>query len=203
MLEQLQRLQAHVGVLKTRLLHLERDNEALVKTKDETEAQHHSQIVQKNSIITAKQEEIETLNDQLSQLQGQFKQLNTDATALADRYSRLEKSCTDLKNRFQEILAERNDLRVTKEKLQAHQRQTQQEIQELQQDRDRLLKKMNWPNQRLKRSFNDLQFWVRHKINMLRKSSNSPTLLRRFTHERSSGRRTTFNRTNFSSEYHS
>lgn len=141
MLEQLQRLQAHVGVLKTRLLHLERDNEALVKTKDETEAQHHSQIVQKNSIITAKQEEIETLNDQLSQLQGQFKQLNTDATALADRYSRLEKSCTDLKNRFQEILAERNDLRVTKEKLQAHQRQTQQEIQELQQDRDRLLKK--------------------------------------------------------------
>ena len=54
---------------------------------------------------------------------------------------RLEKSTTDLKNRFQEILAERNELRVAKEKLQAHQRQTQQELHDLQQDRDRLLQK--------------------------------------------------------------
>lgn len=141
MLEQLQRLQAHVGVLKTRLLHLESDNETLTQAKDESAAQHHSQIVQKNGIITAKQEEIDTLTEQLTQLQSQFKQLNTDATALADRYSRLEKSCTDLKNRFQEILAERNELRVTKEKLQAQQRQSHQEVQELQQDRDRLQKK--------------------------------------------------------------
>lgn len=46
-----------------------------------------------------------------------------------------------MKNRFQEILAERNELRVAKEKLQAHQRQTQQELHDLQQDRDRLLQK--------------------------------------------------------------
>lgn len=67
--------------------------------------------------------------------------MNQDANTLAERYSRLEKSTTDLKNRFQEILAERNELRVAKEKLQAHQRQTQQELHDLQQDRDRLLQK--------------------------------------------------------------
>ncbi len=80
--------------------------------------------------------------------------MNQDANTLAERYSRLEKSTTDLKNRFQEILAERNELRVTKEKLQSHQRQTQQELHDLQQDRDRLLQKMNLPKQRLKQLFN-------------------------------------------------
>ena len=74
-------------------------------------------------------------------LRVQFQQLNQDANTLAERYSRLEKSTTDLKNRFQEILAERNELRVTKEKLQSQQRQTQQELHDLQQDRDRLLQK--------------------------------------------------------------
>ncbi len=58
-----------------------------------------------------------------------------------------------MKNRFQEILAERNELRVAKEKLQAHQRQTQQELHDLQQDRDRLLQKMSLPNQKLKPLF--------------------------------------------------
>ncbi len=38
-------------------------------------------------------------------------------------------------------MAERNELRVTKEKLQSQQRQTQQELHDLQQDRDRLLQK--------------------------------------------------------------
>ena len=61
-----------------------------------------------------KQEEIETLTEQLTQLQGQFQQLNQDANTLAERYSRLEKY-DRFKNRFQEILAERNELRVTKE----------------------------------------------------------------------------------------
>ena len=66
--------------------------------------------------------------------------MNQDANTLAERYSRLEKY-DRFKNRFQEILAERNELRVTKEKLQSHQRQTQQELHDLQQDRDRLLQK--------------------------------------------------------------
>ncbi|MEC8566809.1 MAG: hypothetical protein VXY56_00705, partial [Pseudomonadota bacterium] len=116
MLEQLQRLQAHIGVLKTRLHHFERENTSLTEAKQLAETDHHAQIVQKNSIITQKQEEVDNLTEQLTQLQDQFKQLNTDATTLAERYSRLEKSTTDLKNRFQEILAERNDLRVNKEK---------------------------------------------------------------------------------------
>ena len=141
MLEQLQRLQAHIGVLKTRLHHLERENTSLTEAKQLAETDHHAQVVQKNSIITQKQEEVDNLTEQLTQLQDQFKQLNTDATTLAERYGRLEKSTTDLKNRFQEILAERNDLRVIKEKLQAQQRHSQQEIQDLQQDRDRLLQK--------------------------------------------------------------
>ena len=141
MLEQLQRLQAHIGVLKTRLHRLENENESLTQKKQQDEEQHHAQILQKNALITSKQEEVESLTEQLSQLQTQFKQLNTDATALADRYSRLEKSCTDLKNRFQEILTERNDLRVTKEKLQLQQRHSQQELHDIHQDRDRLLQK--------------------------------------------------------------
>ena len=110
MLEELQRLQAHIGVLKTRIDHYASENTALSTAKQTAEEQHHDQIVQRNSIITAKQDEIENLTEQLSSTQAQFQQLNQDATALADRYSRLEKSCTDLKNRFQEILAERNEL---------------------------------------------------------------------------------------------
>ena len=141
MLEQLQRLQAHIGVLKTRLHHLERENASLTDAKQLAETNHHAQIVQKNGIITQKQDEIDLLTEQLTQLQDQFKQLNQDATTLAERYSRLEKSTTDLKNRFQEILVERNDLRQTKEKLLSLQQQSQQEIQDLQQDRDRLLQK--------------------------------------------------------------
>lgn len=141
MLEQLQRLQTHIGVLKTRLHHLEHENTSLTEAKQLAEAEHHAQVVQKNSTITQKQEEADQLTEQLVQLQEQFKQLNQDATTLAERYSRLEKSTTDLKNRFQEILAERNDLRINKEKLQAQQRHDQQEISDLQQDRDRLLQK--------------------------------------------------------------
>ena len=141
MLEELQRLQAHIGVLKTKLAQYENENDALKGEKNSSDEQHHSQIVHKNGIITSKQEEIETLNEQLSDSRAQLQQLNTDATALADRYSRLEKSCTDLKNRFQEILAERNELRIIKEKMQNEQRHAQQEIQGLQQERERLLQK--------------------------------------------------------------
>lgn len=141
MLEELQRLQAHIGVLKTRLAHYESETQSLAEAKQQAEEQHHAQIVQRNGVITQKQEEIESLSEQLSTSQAQFQQLNQDATALADRYSRLEKSCTDLKNRFQELLAERNELRVIKEKLQNEQRQTLQNVQSLQQERERLLQK--------------------------------------------------------------
>ncbi|MGX5699960.1 hypothetical protein ACWKWF_10215 [Acinetobacter kookii] len=141
MLEELQRLQAHIGVLKTRLAHFKSENDALNAAKADSNEHHHAQIVQKNGIITQKQEEIDNLSEQLSETQSQFKQLNNDAASLADRYSRLEKSCTDLKNRFQEILAERNELRVIKEKMQNDQRLAQQEIQGLQQERERLLQK--------------------------------------------------------------
>lgn len=141
MLEELQRLQAHIGVLKTRLQHLESENSSLTQAKEASDQQHHAQVVQKNGIITQKQEEIDDLTEQLGALQGQFQHLNTDASALAERYGRLEKSCTDLKNRFQEILGERNELRSLKEKMQVQQRQSQQEIHDLQQERERLLQK--------------------------------------------------------------
>lgn len=52
MLEQLQRLQAHIGVLKTRLHHLESENSALSEAKELAETEHHAQVVQKISIIT-------------------------------------------------------------------------------------------------------------------------------------------------------
>ena len=42
MLEQLQRLQAHIGVLKTRLHHLESENESLTQKKQQDEEQHHA-----------------------------------------------------------------------------------------------------------------------------------------------------------------
>jgi chromosome segregation ATPase len=141
MLEELQRLQAHIGVLKTRLAHYESENDALAEDKNSANEQHHSQIVQKNGIITKKQEEIDNLTEQLAESRSQFQKLNTDASALADRYSRLEKSCTDLKNRFQEILSERNELRIVKEKIQNEQRHAQQEVQNLEKERERLLQK--------------------------------------------------------------
>ena len=117
----------------------ESENSALSEAKELAETEHHAQVVQKIA-SSLKQEEIETLTEQLTQLKGQFQQLNQDANTLAERYSRLEKY-DRFKNRFQEILAERNELRVTKEKLQSQQRQTQQELHDLQQDRDRLLQK--------------------------------------------------------------
>ena len=141
MLEELQRLQAHINTLKTRLNDVESQNATLLQEKQRSEEQHFAQIVQKNSIITKKQDEADDLTEKLSQLQTSFNQLNTDSTALAERYGRLEKSCTDLKNRFQEILAERNELRVVKEKVLGEQRQAQQEIQELQSEKTRLIQK--------------------------------------------------------------
>ncbi len=66
MLEELQRLQAHISVLKKRLAQFESENNALNDQKNSSDEQHHAQIVHKNGIITSKQEEIETLNEQLT-----------------------------------------------------------------------------------------------------------------------------------------
>ncbi len=104
MLEELQRLQVQIGVLKTRLARLESENSSLREEQDSSMVQHQQQIEQKNSVIAQKQQENEHLTEQLTDSRAQFQLLNNDATALADRYGRLEKSCTDLKNRFQEIL---------------------------------------------------------------------------------------------------
>ena len=52
MLEKLQRLQAHIGVLKTRLDHFERENTSLSEAKHLAEIEQHAQIVQKNGIIS-------------------------------------------------------------------------------------------------------------------------------------------------------
>ena len=141
MLEELQRLQVQIGVLKTRLARLESENSSLREEQDSSMMQHQQQIEQKNSVIAQKQQENENLTEQLMDSRAQFQLLNNDATALADRYGRLEKSCTDLKNRFQEILAERNELRVVKEKMILEQRHAQQEIQRLTQESERLTQK--------------------------------------------------------------
>lgn len=47
MLEQLQRLQAHISVLKTRLHHLESEHAALSEANELAETEHHAQVVQK------------------------------------------------------------------------------------------------------------------------------------------------------------
>ena len=141
MLEELQRLHVHIGVLKTRLAQFESENSDLREQRDSSAEKHEAQLAEKNSIITQKQQDYDVLTEQLTESRSQFQQLNQDATALADRYSRLEKSCTDLKNRFQEILAERNELSALKEKLLNEQQQAKQEIQRLNQESERLTQK--------------------------------------------------------------
>ena len=103
MLEQLQRLQTHIGVLKTRLAHLENENSSLREEQDSSLSQHQAEIIQKNSIISQRQQENDSLTEQLAESRSQYQQLNNDATALADRYGRLEKSCTDLKTVFRKF----------------------------------------------------------------------------------------------------
>lgn len=141
MLEELQRLQAHIGVLKARLAVSEKDNSVLAESQQRAISQHHAEIAQKDELIQQQQQQIHQLSLELQAEKQHTVQLNEDAMALADRYSRLEKSCTDLKNRFQEILAERNELRVLKDKLTQDLHTTQQQIAASQQERDRLLQK--------------------------------------------------------------
>lgn len=141
MLEQLKRLQAHLAILHTRVQQLTTENKTLTRLQQDQEAAQHAQLLQKNTLITQKQDDIDRANEELQTLKQQYEQLNHDATQLAERYGRLEKSTTDLKNRFQEILLERNELRIQKEKVQLQQRQTQQQLTDMQQDRDRLLHK--------------------------------------------------------------
>jgi len=66
MLEELKRLQAHIAVVKNRLAHFERENTSLLASKQQSDEQHHAHLTQKNSIITQKQDEIDTLQDSLA-----------------------------------------------------------------------------------------------------------------------------------------
>ena len=141
MLEELQRLQTHMHVLKKRLAEFERENTSLQDQNAQTDSRYETKLVEKDHLIQQKEQKILELSQALAQEKSNFSALNDDATALADRYGRLEKSCTDLKNRFQEILSERNELRMVKEKLNNDCRIAQQDIQSLQQERDRLLQK--------------------------------------------------------------
>ena len=63
MLEELQRLQAHINTLKTRLNDVESQNATLLQEKQRSEEQHFAQNVQKNSIITKKQDEADDLTE--------------------------------------------------------------------------------------------------------------------------------------------
>ena len=141
MLEELQRLQAHIGVLKARLAVSEKDNSVFVANEQQASAQYRAKIAEKEQSLEAKSQQIQQLTQELNAEKQHSAQLNQDAMALADRYSRLEKSCTDLKNRFQEILAERNELRVVKDKLSQDLNLSQQQISASQQERERLLQK--------------------------------------------------------------
>lgn len=51
MLEELQRLQTQIGVLKTRLTHYESENNALSAAKENSAEHHHAQIVQKMALL--------------------------------------------------------------------------------------------------------------------------------------------------------
>lgn len=91
MLEELQRLKAHIDALKSRLTECESENNTLKDTQFLSNQQFNAQTELKNSIIEQKQEENSQLLQQLQTSQAQLKQLNDDATTLADRYNRLEK----------------------------------------------------------------------------------------------------------------
>lgn len=141
MLEELKRLQTHIANFKTRVQQLEKETLSLQQLKTAAEKSHHEKIQQHELATQEKNEQISSLKTSLSTLETQHTTLNQDAKTLAERYSRLEKGCTDLKSRFQEILAERNELRVTKEKLQHEQLAAQQEIKALKDERAILIKK--------------------------------------------------------------
>src|SRR5690606_13150014 len=64
MLEELQRLQGHIGALKTRLAQLESENSSLREEQDSTVSQHQAEINQKNSSISQKQQENDRLTEQ-------------------------------------------------------------------------------------------------------------------------------------------
>lgn len=141
MLEELKRLQTHIGEMKDHLQKLEKENSALLKTQQEAQTRYEQDLAKKQGLIEQKQIDIVSLKQNLNTLQSEHKQLNQDSDALAERYTRLDKGCNELKTRFQEILAERNELRLVKEKLSAEQRTSDQEISELQQEREHLVNK--------------------------------------------------------------
>ena len=102
MLEELQRLQVHIGVLKRDLHNLKVRIPVYVRSK-RLQACNMKLKLNKNSFIAQKQQEIQNLNQQLTESRNQFQHLNQDATALADRYSRLEKVVLILRTVFRKF----------------------------------------------------------------------------------------------------
>ena len=59
MLEELQRLQAHIAALKAQVEHYEQQNQLLYSTQTDQAERYQAEIEQKNATISHKQQEIE------------------------------------------------------------------------------------------------------------------------------------------------
>lgn len=141
MLEELQRLQTHFTHLKNRLSDLETEHAQLKQEKQALQQSSASELATHKATIAQKTQEIDALSVHAADLESKHETLKNDAKTLIERYNRLEKGCNDLKNRFQEILAERNELRITKEKLQHDLHSAQQKIELLNDEQGKLVQK--------------------------------------------------------------
>ena len=68
MLEELQRLQVHIGVLKTRLAQLESENTSLREKQEASSVQHETQIEQKIALLrkTTRNPESQSATDRIT-----------------------------------------------------------------------------------------------------------------------------------------
>lgn len=68
MLEELQRLQVHIGVLKTRLAQLESENTSLREKQEASSVQHETQIEQKIALLrkTTRNPEPQSATDRIT-----------------------------------------------------------------------------------------------------------------------------------------
>ncbi len=141
MLEELQRLQAHIHALKARLTKIETENQSLKLMQERLKQQFHAEVQLKDELIAKKLTEMDQLSEQLHTIKEQSKQLHTEARASNDRYNRLERNCNELKNRFQSLIKERDELRENNEKILAEYKIAQQDVLNLQKERDELIAK--------------------------------------------------------------
>ena len=76
MLEELQRLQAHISALKSRLSQYESEKQTLEDEKSNSNQEFKIQTDLKNNIITQKQKECDQLAEKLESTQSKLKQIN-------------------------------------------------------------------------------------------------------------------------------